>query len=362
MADQIEILINTQTGKAKIDVDRLAEGFRRAQAAANKTADAMNKSNEQAKKNASTWEVLTGKIKDYFTAQNRAARIARRVATIYREATARLFQYSVAIADVSSNFLGFRNAIQVASGSVEEANKQMAIAADIAKTLKLDITVVTKEYSKFLNAVTLAGQSAEFAESKFRQFAIAARVLNLSTEATSGMFLALEQMISKETVSLEELRRQLGQHLPGAVAQAARAMGYGEGEIKDFYQAIEDGNVKSVELVDKLGNDVSKRTLPLLQQSLQKSSAAIQALRNEFTLMQVSLGVLLQPAIVAVADVLQIIFQAIRSLLPPTELFSTKLKEAADSGMDAAQILSLLADEETELAGVTDNLNNSFDR
>ena len=112
MADQIEILINTQTGKAKIDVDRLAEGFRRAQAAANKTADAMNKSNEQAKKNASTWEVLTGKIKDYFTAQNRAARIARRVATIYREATAHLFQDSVAIADVSSNFLGFRNAIQ----------------------------------------------------------------------------------------------------------------------------------------------------------------------------------------------------------------------------------------------------------
>lgn len=234
MTDQIEIVINTETGKAKVDVDRLADSFRRAQAAANKTADAMNKSNEQAKKNASTWEILTGKIKDYFTTQNRAARIARRVATIYREATSRLFNYSVAIADVSSNFLGFRNAIQVASGSIDEANRQMAVAADIAKTLKLDITVVTKEYSKFLNAVTLAGQSAEFAEAKFRQFAIAARVLNLSAEATSGMFLALEQMISKETVSLEELRRQLGQHLPGAVAQAARAMGYGEERLKTF--------------------------------------------------------------------------------------------------------------------------------
>ena len=45
--------------------------------------------------------------------------------------------------------------------------------------------------------------------------------MGLSADQTSGVLLALQQMISKGTVQAEELRGQLGERLPGALPRSS---------------------------------------------------------------------------------------------------------------------------------------------
>jgi tape measure domain-containing protein len=191
---------------------------------------------------------------------------------------------------LASDMLGYRNALALASGSQEEATKLLNTAIGIADSLKISIISVTKEYSKFTNAATIAGLSVQQATDTFEDFAVAARVLNLDPQRTSGMFLALEQMVSKGTVSLEELRRQLGEHIPGAVPLAAQAMDYAADEVKDFIKEVTKGNVSSTELVQKLGKLLRLRTEPQLASSLQKFSAALTDLQNSATKLGIKLG------------------------------------------------------------------------
>jgi len=193
-------------------------------------------------------------------------------------------------ATIASDFIGYKNALAIAAGSQEQATRRMQDAVKIAIQLKLSITAVVKEFSKFINATTLAGLSIEKATNIFKDYAIAARVLNLNEERTSSMFLALEQMVSKGTVSMEELRRQLGDHLPGALNLAAQAMGYSKDKIGEFVKAVSQGKIKSLELVEALGELVKKKTSPYLTAALDKYTAKIQHLQNAITLLKEKIG------------------------------------------------------------------------
>lgn len=58
---------------------------------------------------------------------------------------------------------------------------------------------------------------------------------------------AIQQMGGKGTVSMEELRQQLGEHVPTALKAMAKGLGYAEGEIGKFYKAIEMRQVSAQE-------------------------------------------------------------------------------------------------------------------
>lgn len=86
-------------------------------------------------------------------------------------------------------------------------------------------------------------------------FATVTRVagsLGLSAEAAGGALNALGQMASKGVVSLEELRQQLGDRMPGALSAAAKGLGLTEAELiklvesgslaaRDFFPAFSQG-------------------------------------------------------------------------------------------------------------------------
>lgn len=59
-------------------------------------------------------------------------------------------------------------------------------------------------------------------------------------------FKALEQIAGKGTVSMEELRQQLGDHLPGAFEIAAKSMGM---TTREFYNMVSEGKVLSSEFL-----------------------------------------------------------------------------------------------------------------
>lgn len=255
------------------------------------------------------------------------------------------------MANVASEMLGYRNSLQLALGSQKAANTEMQNAIGLARSLKLDVNVLIREYSKFTNSLSLAGVGIDKARRIFEQFAGAARVLNLSPERTSGMFLALEQMVSKGTVSMEELRRQLGDHLPGALNLAAKAMGYGQNELKKFMDEVKRGNVDSKELVEKLGELVYLRTKDLVPQSLQKFSANVQALNTEFTIFKGIIGEITAGLLNPIYEWMSSILRWVNEVIGPMNLLGEKVKYVSLYANETSSSITALGDAYKNVTG-----------
>jgi len=198
----------------------------------------------------------------------------------------------VALARLQSEFLGFRNAMMVtadASGTMTEkinhANDQMVVSARIAKDYRVHIDSVAKAYSKFSAAVVLASGRAEgsikVAEHQFRAFAKVGRIMNLNKEQMHGLFLSIEQMTSKGFVSMEELRRQMGQYLPGSMELAAEAMDLGKEKMGEFFKLVASGTLKTSKFMPKFVKKINETYGgDILEQALKKPTAAFAELAN----------------------------------------------------------------------------------
>lgn len=118
-----------------------------------------------------------------------------------------------------------------------------------------ELLSTTNRYVKFNVAARNAGLELKTTERIFETVTEASALLGLKTDELTGIYLALEQMLSKGKVTTEELRRQLGERLPGAFDLMAKALG-----------------VTTIEL-DKMlkkGEVLSKEALPLLTEEIRE--------------------------------------------------------------------------------------------
>jgi tape measure domain-containing protein len=100
-----------------------------------------------------------------------------------------------------------------------------------AERLGIEFGVLGNQYAQYAIAADTAGFSSQGIRNSFMAVAEAGRVMKLSNEEVEGTFYALVQMISKGKVQSEELRRQLGDRLPGAFQFMAEALGVTTGEL-----------------------------------------------------------------------------------------------------------------------------------
>lgn len=172
-----------------------------------------------------------------------------------------------------------------------EYNQTVVFLSETAKNYGQDILVLTERYIKFRAATIQSNMSAEQTQKIFDSTARAAAVLGLKTDEVNGVFLALEQMISKGKVTTEELRRQLGERLPGAMGVMARAIGVTVGELDTmmkrgevysdyalprFAKALEEAyGLEAVKKVDTLASAQGRLNTAWLElvKSLNTSSA-----------------------------------------------------------------------------------------
>lgn len=111
------------------------------------------------------------------------------------------------------------------SGGAEAGAKQFAFLKREAFRTATDITTIANAYKGFYAAASGAGFNMTQSQGIFSSILTAGRGIGASQQQIGGALVAIEQMLSKGKVSAEELRRQLGNALPGAVQIAAKAMG-----------------------------------------------------------------------------------------------------------------------------------------
>jgi tape measure domain-containing protein len=128
------------------------------------------------------------------------------------------------------------------TGSEQEASKELKSLVDASKLYGVELTALGNSFIKLKAAANDTALGVEGAETIFTAMNIAGRALNLTSEEIRGSLYALQQMVSKSTVSMEELRLQLGERLPGALQIAADSMDLTVDKFKDL---VESGKLSS---------------------------------------------------------------------------------------------------------------------
>lgn len=114
---------------------------------------------------------------------------------------------------------------------------------------------VAKGYKNFYASASMAGFSKGDIQGMFGDLLTTTRAIGASPTQTAGAMLSLDQMLSKGTVSMEELKKQLGNALPGAFEIGAKAMNMTTAEFNEF---VKSGTLASNVFVPRLIKQLKK--------------------------------------------------------------------------------------------------------
>jgi len=149
------------------------------------------------------------------------------------------------IKKVDREYNGFIAMMNVTTGDVKASAGAYENIKGIAMAYGVSIESLAKSYAK-LRASTKDVLSEKETNRLFESFTATASVLHAEQYTVERMFNAIIQMASKGQVHMEELKQQLGEHLPGALALAAKAMGMDMGKMID---EMKKGNISARELL-----------------------------------------------------------------------------------------------------------------
>ena len=139
-----------------------------------------------------------------------------------------------AITSVSSSFEMLRKKLELVIGDSQQASEIFKQLREASFSSLVPIEKLADAYIR-LRAAGLQPTVQEIVN-----FANAAELLGTSSQAFELATMALTQMAAKGKIMMEELRQQLGEHIPVAIKKVAEAMGM---SMPEFYQAIEQGKI-----------------------------------------------------------------------------------------------------------------------
>lgn len=174
------------------------------------------------------------------------------------------------IVDATVKLDTLQRSMTALAGSEEGGKSQLSYLRQEAERLGQSFETIADSYKNLFAAGVGAGWSATDIQNVFSSVLEAGTVLGSSKQQIGGALLALEQMISKGKVSMEELRRQLGNALPGAMQIGAKAMGVTS---EQFQEMLKNG-LESEMFVKRFAQT-------LHQEYGQKSVLASKSLRAE---------------------------------------------------------------------------------
>lgn len=147
----------------------------------------------------------------------------------------------------------------------------------VANRLGIEFFNLANSYSNFAVSAKLSGASIEEIDTIFIETAKSIRKLNIDTENTKSIFLAIEQVFSKGVIATQELKLQLGQSLPGAYEAFAIQTGR---STKQLGKDLETGAVNAREFIKFIVGYAA--SLGTLGPELNSSSAELNRFKNEF--------------------------------------------------------------------------------
>lgn len=120
---------------------------------------------------------------------------------------------------------------------------------DTAERMGLELSTIIQDSAKLFVAGKEAKLDSNTAKYIFEQFSGFGQLMGADSETQSGIYKALEQMLSKTTVRAEELKGQLADRLPAATNLFAKALGVTDAELMTM---MENGKVLAADVLPKV--------------------------------------------------------------------------------------------------------------
>lgn len=240
-----------ESGNSAARAERVRAAMAGMAAAANQAIPAISRLPVEIAKTGNETRRVTQTQDGFFASMVKFNREARQSMSLWQRLRGEVAAYGAAIIGLQGTINAFRSVADaaidvqvaesrlnvVAKGDSEKTAQEFAWVREEAERLGFDIRVLTKEWSTF--AVAAQGTNITAAETRkiFKSVAETGRTLNLSSEGISRSYVALTQMLSKGSIQMEELRQQLGEHIPGAFAIMAEAVDMTQVELMKLMEA-----------------------------------------------------------------------------------------------------------------------------
>ena len=206
---------------------------------------------------------LLGAIKDTSVKLDTAQNILKNVSTVTKTANSDFGRLSTTLNTYGDN-LDFVNRLSNKYGQ--------------------DVITLTQSYAQFIAACKNSSLSLKDQEKIFESITRAAGAFGMSEARMGDTMNAIIQMVSKGKISMEELRRQLGNNLPGAVSFMAKAAGV---SVAQMEKMISDGKLLSDEILPQFADELNKATANANFDNLQIS---LNKFKNQWTALVDKIG------------------------------------------------------------------------
>ena len=216
----------------------------------------------------------------------------------------------------------------------------MSFARETADRLGLSYKDLLNSFGSFTAAATAAGVPLQVQKDLFGAVAKAGQVLGLTNDEVKGSLNALQQIASKGNVSMEELRQQLGERLPIALAASAKGLGISQDAL---IKLVETGKLSANDFFPALAKGLNELTesaggVPTAAQNFTK-------LQNAWEDLQTSFGTSLLPSVV----------EGVKGLAAALEGI-----KAAEAGVELRKSFAFGVDESIQLAAQLEVIQERF--
>jgi tape measure domain-containing protein len=178
------------------------------------------------------------------------------------------------------------NKLAAATLSADQFNNSIYFIDELAGRAGKKTIELKDAFAGFSAAALRSNISFEETKKIFEDITKVSTSLKLDTSSLNLTFKAFEQISSKGTVSMEELKRQLSDHLPGALQIAAKSMGMTN---KQFRKMIEQGKISSEEFLPKFAKQLRVELAGSFEEAANSTEAnmnrIVNALREGFLIL-----------------------------------------------------------------------------
>lgn len=195
-------------------------------------------------------------------------------------------QAARAFLDANVELEQLRRGLTAVTGDTDRAEAELDRLRGVADTLGVSVGVLGRSWISLAAATrgsTLEGQATR---DVFDAVAATMAKLGKSSADTEGALYAVGQMASKGVVSMEELRQQLGERMPGAIDAMAKGLGISKEALIDL---VGSGQLLAEDALPALARGL-QQTFGSSQQQVDGFTAAWQRFKNTLSETAQTLG------------------------------------------------------------------------
>lgn len=257
--NQLQLKLNNvgaAYARQRVQLQAQETALKRAGVDVNNLAAAENRLAQNAARSANAINGLSQRLGDVARNSRRGADELRRFANSTRTALGFVQRLKGQLLALSATYVGLNGAIDIFNKTIQ-AGKDGAVVkirAEVladgwegataqgleqyfrgtAERMGLELKGVIQDASKLFVAAKENGYSVQEAQFVYEQFSGLGQLMGADAETQKGITKALSDMFSKGTIQAEELKGQLGDRLPQAMALFAKATGKTSAELMDM--------------------------------------------------------------------------------------------------------------------------------